>query len=80
MLHRYFIDQGIIQLDDIYLNVLDRPLEFNIETMSNADKQRAEQKIIEHLQWLKNKNASQLLIKEFQSDSLFIWQHPLNDQ
>lgn len=72
-LHRFFVEHGIIEISDIYLNVLDRPAEYNISKMSQEKKQQAEVLLQEHLQWLTNNTVSQLLIQEFQSLNQYMY-------
>lgn len=66
-LHKYFVDNEIIHLNDIYLNVLDRPNYYNIKSFPKDLKLEARERINAHLVWLEEKGSSKKLIEEFTS-------------
>ncbi|MEO9966598.1 MAG: twitch domain-containing radical SAM protein [Reichenbachiella sp.] len=66
-LHQYFVNEGLIGADSIYLNVLSRPDYYNIKILTESLKHQAEANIRRHLEWLKPLSISENLISEFES-------------
>ncbi len=78
-LHQYFYNNGFIKtVNDIYLNLLERPNYYNIQILPADKKQIVKVLLEKHILWIKEQNGSEELIKEFQSiiKYLFI----LNDE
>lgn len=71
-IHNYFTDNHLIALDDIELNILDRPNFYNIQYMPSELKKEANQNIVEHLKYLNNQGASEKTISAFHTLSNFL--------
>jgi len=66
-LHQELVNQGLLAINDIYLNILERPNEFNIQQLSVKEKIEVEKTINNHIIWLHENNASSEIIKEFEN-------------
>lgn len=80
-LHQYFVKEGLIEVDSLYLNLLSRPDYFNIRVLPTELKERVSQSIENHIGWLSNRGASNSLIDEFHALIQFMnkhdWSHKL---
>lgn len=79
-LHRFFIDENLLQVNDIYLNVLDRPDYYNIKALPEKGKNLAINRIKNHIEWLETNNASKKIIEEFEAVILYMNQDNWNSQ
>ncbi len=67
-LHRFFVEQKYIDdVNCIYLNLLERPKQYNVQRLDEEQKAKARQNIEEHVKWLKQQNANQRVVDEFVS-------------
>ena len=67
-LHRFFVENGYIEdVNKIYLNLLERPKQYNIQGLDEQQKANTKKKLEEHLNWLKQHKANQRVIDEFMS-------------
>ena len=66
-LHQELVNQNLIGIDNIYLNILERPLELNIQELSATEKLKPENLIKKHIFWLQKSNSSNKIIKEFEN-------------
>jgi len=66
-LHQYFVKNNLTKINDIYLNILDRPTYYNCKNLTKSVKEKAKDNLIAHIEWLNKKNATQLVIKEFEA-------------
>ncbi len=66
-LHQYFVKNNLTKINDIYLNILDRPTYYNCKNLPKSIKEKAKENLIAHIKWLNEKNASQVVIKEFEA-------------
>lgn len=66
-LHQYFVKNNLTKINDIYLNILDRPTYYNCKNLSKPVKEKAKENLIAHIYWLNQNNASKLVIKEFEA-------------
>ncbi|PIB35338.1 hypothetical protein BFP72_07980 [Reichenbachiella sp. 5M10] len=64
-IHRYFFDKQLIPLGGIYLNLLERPLAYNITHLK--DKDNAQTKLEAHIEWIAQLGGGVELRAEFQS-------------
>ena len=54
-LHQYFYEKKLIlSVNSIYLNLLERPNYFNIQLLTQVDKERAKKKLEKHIDWLRS--------------------------
>lgn len=75
-MHRFFVEAGLIGVNDIYLNMLDRPLYYNIVHLRDEQKADAKETIESHLVWLRQHQAQSAVIKEFQSIIDYLYSRP----
>ena len=54
-------------MNDIYLNILDRPNYYNCKNLPKSVKEKSKENLIAHIDWLNENNASQVVIKEFEA-------------
>ena len=66
-LHRYFVEKDIIQINDIYLNILSRPDQYNIKIWPQQAKKLIENNLLNHIEWIKEMNGSTETVNEFQA-------------
>jgi organic radical activating enzyme len=64
-LHQELVALNLLEIDHIYLNILERPNEYNVQQLSNAEKDESIKLINQHIDWLKNNMASNKIINEF---------------
>lgn len=65
ILHQTLVNNGLITINNIYLNFLERPKEYNIKSLNQKEKAEAIQQIKLHISWLEDNNAAISVIKEF---------------
>ena len=61
------MENNLISINDIYLNILDRPNYYNCKNSPKAIKEKSKENLTDHIQWLIDNSASQELIKEFEA-------------
>ncbi len=66
-LHQYFVAQGLITINNIYLNLLNRPRNYNIQILSPSLKSKAKKELLKGIEWLKGENANREIVNEYQS-------------
>jgi len=66
-LHSFFYDRGLIGINEVYLNLLQRPFEYNIKTLSEGLKQQVSESLEEHITWLGDNEASSFIINEYRA-------------
>ena len=66
-LHQFFVENNLIKINDIYLNILDRPNYYNCKNSPKPVKEKSKENLIAHIDWLNENNASQVVIKEFEA-------------
>jgi radical SAM protein with 4Fe4S-binding SPASM domain len=64
-LHQYLVTNNLLDINNIYLNFLERPLSYNLKSLPTDDKKEAKEIIQNHINWLTNNNANKLIVKEF---------------
>ena len=67
VIHKYFIKEGLIAIDEIGLNILDRPYFYNVQSLSLDLKKKAEEHLESHLLYLEENKASVKTIAAFHS-------------
>lgn len=68
-LHQYLVNNNLLDINHIYLNLLERPLQYNLKSLTPENKISAKKTIQKHINWLINNNANALIIKEFKNTS-----------
>lgn len=66
-LHRFFVEENLIGVNNIYLNVLSRPDYYNIQVLSADLKNQAGKLLHQHIDWLIGQKANYDIITEFRS-------------
>lgn len=77
-LHRYFVEEGLISINAIYLNVLSRPDYYNIRVLPKELKQKAQVELTKHMQWMELMGVKKTLIDEFEAVINFMNQKDLS--
>lgn len=60
------IENDFIGPNDFYINILDRPLEYNIQSLSDSDKEKAHSSLSELIQYLADKGAEKETLRSIQ--------------
>ena len=66
-LHQELVNQNLLDINNIYLNILERPSNFNIQQLSINKKLESEILIKNHVIWLQKHNISNKIIEEFKN-------------
>ena len=66
-LHQLLVNENLLAINSIYLNILERPREFNIQQLSSRQKNQSTIKLERHIDWLCNQKANTSTIKEFKT-------------
>ena len=66
-LHQFLVNEELLNINHIYLNILERPSEFNIQRLSNIEKERTTTQLKKHIIWLTTKQASINTVNEFEN-------------
>lgn len=64
-LHQYLVKNNLLEVNNIYLNFLERPLSYNLKSLPIETKEEAKKIIKKHINWLTNNDAKKLTIKDF---------------
>lgn len=64
-LHQYLVKNKLLDVNNIYLNFLERPLIYNLKSLPIDTKEEAVNIIKAHINWLTKNNANNLIINEF---------------
>ena len=64
-LHQTLVNLTILGIDNIYLNILERPSEYNVQQLSLEEKTASSNSLNKHIQWLKTNNASTKTIHDY---------------
>lgn len=66
-MHQLLVELNLIEIDNVYLNFLERPTEFNVKNLDYSEKQKASTIINEHLSWLTKNNAGTSIVNQFKT-------------
>ena len=66
-LHQELVHLQLLKIDNIYLNFLERPIEYNLKSLSASDKIQVKEIISLHLKWLIKNKASFSIISQFKN-------------
>jgi len=66
-LHQELLDLELLEINHIYLNILERPKEFNIQQLNSTEKLISETILKKHISWLNKNESSSKIIKEFEN-------------
>jgi hypothetical protein len=70
--HRYMVDQGLIQAQDLNVNILQDPLHYRIDIAPAEYKQRLATKYSDHILWLRDQDPLQRATTGFESAIKFM--------
>jgi radical SAM protein with 4Fe4S-binding SPASM domain len=66
-LHQSLVNKELLNVNNVYLNLLERPKNFNIQQLSITEKLESESLIKKHINWLQKYNNSHNIIEEFEN-------------
>ncbi|MEL6561324.1 MAG: hypothetical protein AAFQ94_24260, partial [Bacteroidota bacterium] len=66
-IHQFFVENGLIKIDSIYLNLLDRPRNYNIQILPVREKEMGKSELYRNIEWLQSNDAEQKTIDEYRS-------------
>ncbi len=66
-LHQELVNLELLEINHIYINILERPKEFNIQQLSLNEKLNSETKIKKHIDWLKNNDSLLSVTTDFEN-------------
>lgn len=66
-LHQTLVDKKLIGIDNIYLNFLERPIEYNLKALTKEETRKAKDLIQQHIEWLTANSCSEDILLQFQS-------------
>lgn len=66
-LHQYLVNQNLLDINHIYLNILERPTHFNIQKISTEEKTIATAHLKKHIEWLRANSASIQVVEDFEN-------------
>lgn len=66
-LHQELVNQKLIGINDIYLNFLERPQEYNLKSLTIEQKNKSKHIIQQHLNWLNKNGAGTAIVYQFKS-------------
>ncbi len=78
-LHQFFVNEKLIEINGVYLNLLDRPTYYNVMSLSIGEKKKAKDQIDEHIFWLKSNSANHKVIREFESLTSYLFKADLSN-
>ncbi|MGL1887658.1 MAG: twitch domain-containing radical SAM protein [Reichenbachiella sp.] len=77
-LHRFFVEENLIGVNDVYLNLLDRPFHYNVKSLSVENKAQAKIQLRVHIDWLKEMKTNSELVLEFEGLITFMMSEDLS--
>jgi len=66
-LHQELVEQKLLEINNVYLNILERPKEYNIQELPLTQKNQAQDILNKHIEWLTVKNANEEVITDFRN-------------
>ncbi|MDG1475867.1 MAG: twitch domain-containing radical SAM protein, partial [Vicingaceae bacterium] len=66
-LHQELANLELLEVNHIYLNILERPKEFNIQQLNSTEKLISEKILKKHISWLNKNESSSKIIEEFEN-------------
>ncbi len=66
-LHQELAHLNLIETNKIYLNFLERPIEYNLKSLSENEKTEVKAVILHHIKWLAKNNSSIVIINQFKN-------------
>ena len=72
ILHQELVNLQLLSINNIYLNILERPLHFNVQQINATEKLVIEIEIQLHIEWLNQNNAERSVIKDFENSCAYM--------
>mgnify|MGYP001302273532 CR=1 FL=1 len=66
-MHQELVDNQLININNIYLNILERPFQYNTQNLSTSEKINTSKSIENHIDWLENNDATLSIITDFKN-------------
>ena len=66
-LHQNLVENNLLNINNIYLNILERPFQFNCQNLSKSDKINTSTIISNHIIWLEKNDVSTGVITDFKN-------------
>jgi len=66
-LHQELVNQKLIGINNIYLNFLERPQEYNLKSLTENSKLKAIESIQTHINWLSKNGAGTAIVYQFKT-------------
>jgi radical SAM protein with 4Fe4S-binding SPASM domain len=66
-LHQNLVENNLLNINNIYLNILERPFQFNSQNLSKSDKINTSATISNHIMWLERNGASTNVMTDFKN-------------
>ena len=66
-LHQKLVNLELININNIYLNFLERPQEYNLKTLSVKEKEQVEKLVSEHIDWLTVNKAGTTIAEQYKN-------------
>lgn len=57
-LHQFFVNQGLIEVDDVHFNVLHQPFFYNVKALPQKQKEKVQSLFEKHIKWIEKKNGN----------------------
>lgn len=64
-LHQHLVSNQLLPINNIYLNFLERPAEYNVKSLNDKEKTVVKNLIIKHMDWLKVNSANSTIKNDF---------------
>jgi len=65
-LHQFLVEKNWLNINHIYLNVLERPLHFNVQQLNEKEKSTTTVLLRQHIDWLRANKSNETVIKDFE--------------
>lgn len=66
-LHQELVNQKLIDINNIYLNFLERPIEYNLKSLNTEQKRKSNRIINKHINWLNKNSAGMAIVYQFKT-------------
>ena len=64
--HREWVEQGLLELDNIRINLLTVPTRMSVQTLPSSIKHRVRDRLAQHSDWLRQNGAAEHTLRRFQ--------------
>ena len=78
--HREWVEQGLLEVDNFAVNLLDVPNYYSLKVLPTWKKKKIEQVLLEHIVWLEANMASKRVIDDYKNAITFMYDAEDSDQ